>query len=657
MKHVSTLALFLTLQLVTHAQTLQSLDWSIVNCGRTEFGPQERCKMTVNNNTESPLQGYWLNWYGQVSKVRFAMIDPNSSKTLNVFTNEYWVFADSSLTVAGVYEPVYDTNDIIISPSYLNHDRKLVRPITDRMISGTVSGGERIKEQLAYDVLKYDLSLEIIPDQKFIKGSNVITVKVLEDLESFVFDLDTLLDVQRVSLLKDNDSITLASTFYQGKYWSQLTEPLKAGEKAKFKIKFHGHPREAPQAPKKGGFSWNKTSNCEHWIATSCQIDGADLWFPCKDYQWDEPDSVDLSFTVPSGLQAISNGILTDTRENQNGTTTFFWKVRNPINNYGISLNIAPYTYFSDSYVSSSGDSLALGYWLLPENSDKAGSFYTYTKDYLKFLERYLGPYPFRNEKLGIVEVPFVGMEHQTIIGMGPWYELRYDKYNHTLFHEICHEWFGNMVTAVDWKDYWIQESLDGYMEALYEEELGGEKGYRSKISSIKKGIRNQDPIAPTYLVDSRSTYIGDYYTKGAFLLHTLRYLIGKEQLLEVLRLMAYLDKSLEMVNYGSQCRFTTTDEFFGILERVSQQNFDWFEEVYFRTAELPKLIIEENTNGTQFRWIAPKEKKFNIPLELETSEGIITLDFEDNKSTANLSLSEIIKIDPNGWILFDLVE
>jgi aminopeptidase N len=248
-------------------------------------------------------------------------------------------------------------------------------------------------------------------------------------------------------------------------------------------------------------------------------------------------------------------------------------------------------------------------------------------------------------------------MEHQTIIAMGPKYELKYPAYNSILFHEICHEWFGNMVTSIDWKDYWIQESLTGYMEALYEEELNGDEGYTIKIESFRKGLENRNPLAPMGIVNSREIYSGDSYKKGAYLLHTLRYLIGKENLLEVLRLMAYPDKALQQATDGSQCRFTTTDEFFKIIEDVSQQNFDWFEEVYFRSAELPKLEIKENKNGLQFEWVTINNMEFNMPLELETHEGIETVDFVNNLSKCMLSRNEIVRIDPKGWILFDLKE
>src|SRR5690606_29350274 len=196
-----------------------------------------------------------------------------------------------------------------------------------------------------------------------------------------------------------------------------------------------------------------------------------------------------------------------------------------------------------------------------------------YSKKYLKFLESHLGPYPFQKEKLGIVEVPFIAMEHQTIIAYGPNYSTKYPEYNSIVFHEICHEWFGNMVTSVDWKDYWIQESLTGYMEALYEESLRGEQGYKDKIESFNWKLLNEIPLAPDTIFNSREIYSEDSYKKGAYLLHTLRYLIGKDNLLKVLRFMAYPNKKLELLNNGEHCRFTNTDEFFDIVEDVSGQD------------------------------------------------------------------------------------
>jgi len=637
----------------SNTQKLETLDWDVIYCGSTETGKKEACTLYIKNETDYTIQGYWLNYFNTLSKVGFGRIEPRQTKKINIKAGEYWVFGDTEDNALGVYQTTSGVNEIIINESNFKNSVKLPKTIEDRSIPGTSSGGTILIEQKSYDVLHYDLSLEIMPESHYIKGKNKITAKVIEDLDHFVFDLDSLLTIENVYLLKKDKEVKLPVKTIDGKHWCKLPTQSKKNELLVVNIEYSGNPRIATHAPYKGGFSWNETSDCQPWIATSSQIDGADVWLPCKDYQWDEPDSVSLSFTVPKTLKAISNGTLTSTIENKNETTTYNWKVENPINNYDIALNIAPYVYIPDTYVSVTNDDLDLGYWVLPENIDKAEEFYGYSKKYLSFLEMHLGPYPFRKEKLGIVEVPFIAMEHQTIVAYGPNYATKYPEYNATVFHEICHEWFGNMVTAVDWKDYWIQESLTGYMEALYEESLKGNQGYIEKIESFKRRLINTVPLAPETIVNSREIYSGDSYKKGAYLLHTLRYLIGKDNLLKVLRLMAYPDKELELKTNGEQCRFTNTDEFFNIVEKVSKQDFQWFEDVYFRNAALPELSIKENKEGVKLEWIIEKDMDFPMPLEIKTKKGISEIQFKDGIAQLNYGMEDIIEIDPNKWILF----
>jgi aminopeptidase N len=644
-------------EIKTNLEKLETLDWDIMYCGRTEFGKKDPCTLYIKNVTDYPIQGYWLNNFNTLTKVRFGRVEPHKTKKINIKANEYWIFGDSEDNALGVYQTTSGVNEIVIDESNFKNSVKLPKTIEDRSISGTISGGEILSEQKSFDVLHYDLKLEILPESQYIKGKNTIKAKVLEEIDNFVFDLDSLLTIENVYLKKNEVKIKLPVETIDGKNWCKLPTPSKKGELIIVDIEYSGNPRIATHAPYKGGFSWSKTLDCQPWIATSCQNDGADVWMPCKDYQWDEPDSVNLSFTVPKGLKAISNGTLTDKIENKNGTTTFNWKVENSINNYDIALNIAPYVYIPDTYLSVTNDSLDLGYWVLPENLDKAKEFYGYSKKYLKFLESHLGPYPFRKEKLGIVEVPFIAMEHQTIIAYGPNYSTKYPEYNPTVFHEICHEWFGNMVTAVDWKDFWIQESLTGYMEALYEELLRGEKGYQEKIKSFNRKLLNKTPLAPDTIVNSRQIYSGDSYKKGAYLLHTLRYLIGKDNLLRVLRLMAYPDKTLELVTNGKQCRFATTDEFFSIVNKVSGQDLDWFKDIYIKNASLPELSIIENKKGIVLKWIVKKDMNFPMPLEIKTKKGITKIHFKNGLAQLNFGKRDLIEIDPNKWVLFTKTE
>jgi aminopeptidase N len=638
-------------------QLLEPLDWVIMTCGKSEIGQKDKCALLIINETDQPIQGYWISNVNLLCKVDFGFINAKESKELDIKANEYWVFSDLNKNALGVYRTLPGQCKIIIDNSNIANTRKLPTNIRDKTIPGTISGGAAIKEQSAYDVIQYDIKMEIIPDEKYIKATNTISVMVTEELYDFVFDLDTSLKVRNVLLEDEPTKVPLSVRFQNGKYWCKLPRHYNEGELLKVCIEYEGNPRSATHAPYQGGFSWHKTENGRHWIATSCQLDGADLWFPCKDYQWDEPDSVKLSFTVPMGLKAISNGILRDTISHSNNTITYLWEVCNPINNYDIALNVAPYVQLDDSYKSLYGDIIDISYWVLPENQNKAKLFYPNIKNYLDFIETTIGPYPFRNEKLGIIEVPFVGMEHQTIIAFGPDYTTKYQDYNSVLYHELCHEWFGNMVTAYDWNDFWIQEGLTGYMEALYEEYLTGEEGYRKKMDLRKRAIKNEVPLISDTIINSRDYIDGDFYVKGMYLIHSLRYLIGKENIIRVLRLMAYPDKQLEYETNGKQCRFANTNDFFRIIEEVCDENYDWFKDIYLRNAEVPSLEIRKNENGILLKWITQNDLPFNMPLEIKTKDGIQKIRFAENTATLSIKRNAILEFDPNNWVLFNFKE
>lgn len=638
-------------------QLLKPLDWEFMSCGKSPIWKASEETLALVNKTNKSIQGYWIANTNQIRKQRKAFVKANQSAKFSVRAGEYWIICDSDKNASGVFQMSQGQNKIVITEADFEETRKLPISLIDHRISGTISGGQPIQEQMAYDVIQYDIKMEIFPDRRYIKASNTISAVVTQRLDYFVFDLDTLLNITDVYLIKEDANVDLTAKFLDGKYWCELPESYQKGKKLKVYIEYEGNPRISSHAPYQGGFSWNKTEDCQHWIATSCQIDGADLWFPCKDYQWDEPDAVKLTFTVPEGLKAVSNGVLTNTVINSNQTTTYTWEVNNPINNYCIALNVAPYIELKDKFESLYGDTIDIYYWFLPENELNAKQLYPNIKNYLDFIESTIGPYPFRNEKIGIVEVPFVGMEHQTVTAIAPNFTHKYPGYNYVLFHELCHDWFGNLVTAYDWNDFWIQEGLTGYVEALYEEFIQGDTGYKRKLEIRRKGVQNKFPLATDSIINSREGLRNLSYAKAVYLLHSLRYLIGKEDIVKVLRLMAYPSKELEHKTNGQQCRFVTTNDLFQTIEKVCGNNYDWFKDVYLYKAELPRLNVKQNENGVILSWETKDNLTFNMPLELKTEKGVQKIDFNNNVATLDISRAEILEFDPNKWILFNIEE
>jgi aminopeptidase N len=536
---------------------------------------------------------------------------------------------------------------IVLSFSTAFSQRELgVRP--------TETGGIVPYEQAAYDVKKYDITLSVNPAEKSISGSTVVTANVVQPINVFVLDLDTPFTVSEVSMGQTN----LKFERKGGKIWLYFPTTKQAGETVSVKVAYSGVPRVAPRAPWIGGFMWEKTADGSPWIATAFQNDGADVMFPCKDYPSDKPETVEIHVKVPNPLYVATIGKLQKIDKNSDNTSTYHWLMSNPISNYEIVLNIAPYRLIEDKMKSVSGETIPIKFYILPESYEKGASLIAETKKYVAFFEEYLGPYPYRSEKLGIAETPHLGMEHSTIIAYGNKFKYDKDGFDSLMFHELGHEWWANLVTASDWRDFWIHEGFQSFMDTLYVEKTKGQPAYLEAMKKRAKATRNKQPVAPRDSKIAYQVYMaepdylksdGDIYGKGAVVLHTLRYLIGDAAFFKSLRRMAYPTKQMEKITSGKQNRFVNTDDFKQIAEEESGMKLDWFFEVYLRQPVLPKLIAETKENKTEIRWETPNNLPFAMPIDVEINGKIQRIEIKDGKVIIN---STIGKIDPNGWVL-----
>ncbi len=525
------------------------------------------------------------------------------------------------------------------------------------------SGGPLMPEQAAYNVKSYELDLRVSPSEQSIRGACTIHALIVHPIDWLVLDLDNPLNVDSVSLVNPQGEIQHPLTYKRsnGKLWIAFPLTKQPGEDVRVRISYGGKPRVAPRPPWVGGFVWSKTASGHPWITLACQMDGADLWFPAKDHPSDEPETVSLHITVPQPLVVASNGVLRNVVKNDDGTQTFNWFVSIPINNYNITLNIAPYRTIEDKYTSVTGETVPIMFWVLPEDFDKGMGLVKQTKDFLAFLEEYLGPYPFRAEKLGIAQTQYLGMEHQTIIAYGNNFKNNEHGFDWLMLHELGHEWWGNMVTASDWRDFWLHEGFQSFMDTLYVERLRGRKAYLDAMTGRMKTLRNMQPVAP---LESRTTvqmymaapeYLhsdGDIYGKGAVILHTLRYLIGDKPFFAALRRMAYLDPEQEKLTDNRHVRFATTDDFLHIVETASGKKLDWFFEVYLRQPKLPRLITERVGNQMTLRWEVPLGLPFPMPVEVRVGNSTKRYELPQGTVTIPIESGQKIEFDPENWVL-----
>jgi aminopeptidase N len=475
-----------------------------------------------------------------------------------------------------------------------------------------------------------------------------------------ILHLDTPYNVERVYGQGTDRQVALRYEREGGTIKIHFPASKRIGETFETIISYSGIPRVAPSPPWVGGFIWAKTPNGADWISIAMQNDGADLLFPVKDHPSDKPEIATLRVTVPDPLVAVGPGVLDDTIKNPNGTSTYIWKMTNPIPNYSILFDAAPYRIIKDSTKSVTGETIPIEFYILPESYEKGPKLIEETKKYNAFFEKYLGPFPWRSQKLGIVETPHLGMEHSTHIAYGNKFQYNAEGFDWLMLHEFGHEWWANLATARDWNDFWIHEGFQSFMDTLYLEHLGKKEAYFAAMRGRAKATRNMQPVAPRGAKFAHQVYLrepdyiqsdGDIYGKGAVVLHTLRYLIGDGAFFRSLRRMAYPRKEMERFTDGRQQRLTDTDEFLRIAEEESKMQLDWFFDVYLRQAKLPKLIAETTGSTVNLSWETPDNMPFPMPVEIESAGKPQRIEMKNGRGSYRIN-GAVPEIDPKGWIL-----
>jgi aminopeptidase N len=525
------------------------------------------------------------------------------------------------------------------------------------------SGGQLLAEQANYDVKHYALDLAVNPVDSSVTGTMVIDADLQPGATIIAVDLDTAFTVSETAwLTAGGEPIAAEYTHVNGRIWITVPDQLSRGGSMQIRVGYSGRPRIAKRPPWDGGFTWEYTESGEPWIGVSCQGEGADIWWPCKDHPSDKPDSMTLNLTVPEGLIAVSNGKSHGSTKNGDGTETFHWFVSTQIANYTVTLNIAPYRTVTANFTSIAGDEMVNTFWVLPENYDQGVEIMPLFMQHLRVLEELFGPYPFRRDKYGIAEAPYLGMEHQTLIAYGNKY--RKDEFGDDWLHlhELAHEWWANLVTCPDWNDIWIHEGFGRYSEALYLERVYGDSAYNRHMEISREGIKNGKPISTREPMTADQAFSlppdwtvgdGDMYTKGAYILHTLRYVLGDDNFFKILRLTTYPDHVHEQdAGADFHTHFVTSDDFISLAESVSGKELGWFFDIYLWQPELPVLKTKFGTKKLSMKWITPGKLPFDMPVVVSVDGESRQVDFKNGKAKLAYPKGSIVIVDPEKKVL-----
>lgn len=459
-----------------------------------------------------------------------------------------------------------------------------------------------------WDLQRYALVVEVFPETKSLQGTVVIDFKVVKPSGRMQIDLQEPLEITRIvhssEATKGNGGPELGFEREGNVYWVDFPQGVPLGGNQSIRIDYGGIPVESKNPPWSGGLTWQKDERGNPFIATSCQGIGASIWWPCKDHGYDEPDhGMDIQITVPEELTAVANGRLKKTtNDKQAQTRTFHWQVVNPINNYGVNMNIGNYVHFADKYQGDHGE-LDVDYWVLAHQREEAERQFKEAPRTLEAFEHWFGKYPFYEDSYKLVAVPYLGMEHQSSVTYGNGFKNGYRgtdlsgtgvgmKFDFIIVHESGHEWFGNNISMRDAADMWIHESFTNYSENLFVEYHFSKQEAEDYVIGCRKRIRNDSPIIGTYNLNQSGS--GDMYYKGGNLLHTLRHVIGDDR------------KWLQILRGLNRQFWHQTVETGEVEDYISQQSgidCEKFFDQYLRSVKIPELRYRLNGDQVSYRF------------------------------------------------------
>ena len=471
--------------------------------------------------------------------------------------------------------------------------------------------GNLNENRSSYRVSFYDINIDFDIDKKSLNGFVTVKAESINDLNKLQIDLAENLKIKKIT---HNNQIVPFSRDFDA-VLIDFKSTINKGSMFEFSVFYEGIPQSADNPPWAGGFTWSKDKDGRDWVAVSCEGEGARIWWPNKDHITAEGDSVRMAYTVPSNLVAVGNGKLRSITK-LDDKTTYEWFVSNPINNYNISVQIGNYVAVQDTFLKDN-ETHFMNHYVLDYNKELASNFFPQSKEVIRFYEKYFGDYQWYDDGYKLIEVPYLGMEHQSAVTYGNGFSIyngvrskswpMYGVIDPLIIHETGHEWFGNSVTASDPTHIWIHEGLQVYSEAIYFEDKF--KSYEVGVhylNTLKNRIVNEIPIVGNENENHWALH-GDTYMKGAWVMHTLRSVINDDDI--------WFNILKEFMTDNAKS-FADTEDFFNKVKEKSGIDYWYFAQQYFYSPNQPKLEFYQTENKYFYRW-ANVNDNFTMPIDL----------------------------------------
>jgi tricorn protease interacting factor F2/3 len=291
------------------------------------------------------------------------------------------------------------------------------------------------------------------------------------------------------------------------------------------------------------GIYYSKEGNNIPIISTQLEPDLARRVFPC----FDDPDyksTFDISIQINQDLECLSNMPLKnkiDLLENK----LFTFKTTPIMSTYLVCIIIGDIKPVLEKPLITSSGILVNGY-SMKKHSKYMKFAVEHTLKAIEYFEKWFN-YKYQLPKLDIVSIPNFrsgAMENWGLITFREDYILLYNDHNdlakvtilEVIYHEIAHQWFGNLVTLDNWSQLWLNESNATYFSWIALKDNYPEFSSKSlfNIMEYKKallvdGLTNTHPIIPKKVDNISDLFDEISYSKGSCLIAYICGLLGEE--------------------------------------------------------------------------------------------------------------------------------
>ena len=381
----------------------------------------------------------------------------------------------------------------------------------------------------------------------------------------------------------------------------------------------------------------NKNEPVEVW--TQGEVEANSCWFPTLDAS-NQRMTQEIYMTVPDTMVTLSNGLLMNSTNNQDGTRTDYWKQNIPHPPYLAVMVAGPFDITKDNWRGKE-----VTYYTEHKYTPYAKDIFGNTPEMMEFFSIQLGV-DFAWEKYGQVIVrEFVSgaMENTGAV-------THYDALNQTkremidinyetiVAHELFHHWFGDLVTCESWSNLTLNESFATYGEYLWvDHKYGKEDADLEMLENRKKYLQEaeskQEDLVRFNFENPDDMFDRHSYEKGGCILHMLRNYLGDEIFFASLK------------KYLSENKFTSTEvpQLRMAFEAISGEDLNWFFNQWYYNSGHPEIdikysyimdtliidVTQKNSN------VDAKVKYFKMPMKIDiyTSTGKETYDLNLYKS------------------------